>query len=125
MTGDRGFRGSEQGGLEVPRLVGREDLVRSCGVPLALYSRRKLVPEDVVRKVSFRCRGDGVGGEVQEEHPVSMHVFDCYHVFGHLGEEGEVGLLVSFEGVTVMPRITCDAVYSGSDLFSIVVTVIS
>jgi hypothetical protein len=27
--------------------------------------------------------------------------------------------------VTVMPRITCDAIYSGSDLFSIVVTIIS
>jgi hypothetical protein len=27
-----------------------------------------------------------------------MHVFDCRHVDGHLGEEGEGGLLISFEG---------------------------
>ena len=57
-------------------LVGREDIVRSCGAPLVLDSWCELVPEDVVRKVYFHCPGDGVGGEVQEEHPVSMHVFN-------------------------------------------------
>ena len=93
----RGFRGGELGGLGVLRLVGREDLVRSCGAPLVLDSWCELVPKDVARKVSFRCRGAGVGNEVQEEHPVSMHVFNRRHVVGQLGEEGEGGLLVSFE----------------------------
>ena len=60
-------------------------------------SRRELVLEDVVREVSFRCRGVGVGGEGQEEYPVSMHVLDCRHVVTDLGEEGEGGLLVSFK----------------------------
>ena len=78
-------------------MVGREDLVGSCGAPLVLDSWGELVPEDVVREVSFRCRGDGVGGEVQQEHPVPMHVFNRRHGVGHLGEEGEGGLLVSFE----------------------------
>ena len=60
-------------------------------------SRRELVHGDVVREVSFLCREVGVGGEVQEEHPVSLHVFNRRHVVGHLGDEGERGLLVSFE----------------------------
>ena len=97
MTRGRGLRGGELRGLEVLRLVGREHLVRSCGAALVLDSRDELVSEDVVGVVSFRCRGVGVGGEVQEEHPVSMHVFNRRHVVGHLGEEGEGGLIVSFE----------------------------
>ena len=79
--------------------LGREDLVRSCGAPLVLDSQRQLVPEAVVREVSLRCRGVGVGGEVHEEHPVSMHVFDRRHVVADLGEKGEGGLLASFESV--------------------------
>ncbi len=42
-------------------------------------------------------REDGVGGEVQEEHPVSMHIFNGCHVVADLAEEGEGGLPVSFE----------------------------
>ena len=97
MARDEGFRGGELGGLEVLRLVGLEDLVRSCGAPLVLDSRCELVLEDVVREVSSRCRGARVGDEVQEEHPVSMHVFNRRHVVANLGEEGEGGLLVSFK----------------------------
>ncbi len=54
MARGGGFRGGELDGLEVLGLVGREDLVLSCGAPLVLDSRRELVPEDVVREVSFR-----------------------------------------------------------------------
>jgi hypothetical protein len=43
-----GFRRGEMGGLEVLCLVDREYLLRSCGAPLVLDSRRKIVPEDVV-----------------------------------------------------------------------------
>jgi len=79
------------------RLVGRERLVRSCGAPFVLDSRREIVPEDVVREVSLRCRGVGVGGGVQEKHSILIHVLDCRHGVTDLGKEGEGGLLVSFD----------------------------
>ncbi len=86
-------------GLEPLNLVGRENIVRSSEAPLVLDSRRELVPEDVVREISFCGRGVEVGGVVQEEHhPVSMHVFDCNHVVADLEEEGEGELMVSLEG---------------------------
>ena len=97
MARGGGFRTCELGGLEVLCLVGREDLVRSCGAIFGLDSRRKLVHKNIVREVSFRCRGAKVGGEVHEEYPVSMHVFYRRHVVADLDEEGKCGLMVSFE----------------------------
>ena len=62
-------------------------------------SRRKLVHDDVVREVSLCCRGARVGGEVQEDHLVSMHVLDGSHIDADFGEVVEGGLLVSLEGI--------------------------
>ena len=97
MARGGGLCRGEVGGVEVMRSVGREDLARSCGAPSVLDSQSKLVHENVVREVSLYCRGARVRGEVQEEHPASMHVFNSRHVVAGLGEEGKGGLLVSFE----------------------------
>ncbi len=67
MARSRGLDKWEMGGLGELRLLGRENLVRSYEAPL------------------------------KEENAVSVHVFDCCHVFANMGEEGERGLLVSFE----------------------------
>ena len=79
-------------------MVGSEDLVRSRGVPLVLDSPRELVLEDVVSEVALCGQRSGVGGEVEVQHPVSMHVLDGSHVVSDLSEEVEGRLLVSLVG---------------------------
>ncbi len=54
MARCRGFGRCKPAGLDALRLVGRENLVKSCGAPLVLDSRRELVHEKVVYEVSFR-----------------------------------------------------------------------
>ncbi len=90
------FRRGELSGFEELDLVGSENLVRSRGAPLLLdYSRRELVLEDVVSEVALCSRRSGIGGEVEVQHPVSMHVLDGSHVVADLTEEVERCLLVS------------------------------
>ena len=91
------FCRGELSGLEELDLVGSEDLVRSRGAPLVLDSRRELVLEDVVSEVALCGRRSGVGGEVEVQHPVSMHVLDGSHVVADLTEEVEGCLLVSLD----------------------------
>ena len=80
------------GGFEELLLVGGEVFVGFRGAPFVLDSRRELVPEDVVGVALLGSGGVWVGGEVEEEHPVSVEVFDGVHVVGHMGEEDGAGL---------------------------------
>ena len=53
-----------------------------------------------------------------------ISVFMCLHAMIGLCEGKFMVFQVDAKNVTVMPQITCDDVYRGSDLFSIVVTII-
>ena len=104
MAVDNCFRGSELGRLEELKLVGREDLVAPRRASLVLHSRLEVVAEDDVRKLLFGGGGVGVGGEVEEQHSVAMHVLDCGHVCLDLAEEdgdhlGVSSVVVGSDGV--------------------------
>ena len=93
VTGGGCFFGDELCGLVELDLIGGKDLVGSRGAPLVQDPRRKLVSHDVIGEVSFGGGGDGVGGEVEENHRVAIHVLDCGHIVTDLSEKVE-GLLV-------------------------------
>ena len=98
------FRGSELGSLEEHQLISREDLVAPRRASLVLHSWLEIVAEDVVRKVIFGGGGVGVGDEVEEQHPVPMHVLDRGHGCLDLAEEdgnclGVSSVVVGSDGV--------------------------
>ncbi len=96
--------------LEELQLVCCEDFVGLGAAPLVLDSRREVVLEDVVGIVPFgRCVA-GIGGEVKEQHPVSMLVFDGGHVVADLVEKdcGGLGIAILSSGDGVVQRCPID-----------------
>jgi len=78
---------SQLSGFEELRLVGRENLFVYGRASLILHSWREVIADDVVREVPFGGGGVGVGGEVEDYHPVSMHILDRGHVCLDLDEK--------------------------------------
>ena len=90
-----GLGGGELSILEELLLVSGDVHVGLGGVPLVLDSRRELVAKDSVGVVSFEGGGVGVGGEIQEQHPVPMKFLDGGHIVANLGEEDGCRLVVA------------------------------
>ena len=76
-------------------LVGGKVLIELGGAPLVPDSRRELVAEDVVGVVPFGGGGVAVGGDVLEQHPIPVKVFNGVHVAVDLGEEDGNRLVVA------------------------------